>query len=57
MKNDLQIIAEKALSLKKCNQNLKEETLNKMLKVYYLQNKKNNITKANERLKFLNVIS
>jgi hypothetical protein len=34
----------------------KEENLNKMLKVYYLQRKKSNIAKVNERLKYLNVL-
>ena len=36
MKEDLVVISEKAHSLKQCNQKLKEQTLNKMLKVYFL---------------------
>mmetsp|Transcript_44568 Transcript_44568/g.32665 ORF Transcript_44568/g.32665 Transcript_44568/m.32665 type:complete len:112 (+) Transcript_44568:665-1000(+) len=57
MKEDLQIIAEKAHSLKQSSATLKSESINKMLKVYYLQTKINNIAKLNEKLRQLAILN
>lgn len=56
MKEDLKTISEKAQIMKKCNNKINEQNLQKMLKVYQYQRQKSNIAKVNEKLKYLNVL-
>lgn len=56
MKADMQVIGERAQSIRGHNETVKREQVVKMLKVYELQREKSNLMKVNERLKYINVL-
>ena len=56
MKDDMKVIEDKAVSMRRHNELLKKEHLHKMLQVYHLQRQKVNVAKVNEKLKYVNIL-